>query len=246
MRRWVKHAELQELVTRALSAEIVLALKTMESAQLPLTVNIKTKLKQKQKQYSFNLFDIGPSTLFYYCDEGKCKGNAEIPDGGKCYISSTGDPSSYAYASLQCVEGLACVPDGAYSHIGTCKAVTTKVGEKTCANGEECPLDSICECNDIVGEMQCIPIPVSKKKSIEAAEKFEKEFDECTEKYESLIEAAFCLASVQEEFYQYIGEEVYPYNSEFRCADPSLISAASSVKVSVIAVFATLLIALFF
>lgn len=94
--------------------------------------------------------------------------------------------------------------------------------------------------------MQCIPIPVSKKETMNRIIKVDEEYEKCSEKSDDLIEYAICIGRVEEDFYHYIGEEVYPYNSEFRCADTSLFGAASTVKVSVIAMVATLLFALFF
>lgn len=189
----------------------------------------------------------------YYCQEGKCYGNLGIEEGGKCIPDDDYDDEfKYLFASMQCKEGLGCVPDSRDEDSWSCKKVTTKKNTVSCENGDdECPLDSYCACDDEKGAMQCIPIPTSSKKFTKRIEEYYHDFYGCMDgvsltDIDDYVNALMCLYSTSSDLYEYFGKEYLHYDSEYRCADYSLLpSAASSTKISVVAIMAAILFALF-
>ena len=149
-----------------------------------------------------------------------------ISEGGLCTVDVV--DGNYIFASMQCAEGLGCVPNDEGD--GTCKKITSKIeNAPSCANGEDCPEDSVCECNDITGEMKCIPIPVSSKGLVDEFDKFYKKALLCDGKYgNDELKYQQCYAKQQEAFAKYVAENVYPYSAEYRCLDYSLVPSFDS------------------
>ena len=157
----------------------------------------------------------------------------------------------YALSSLQCEEGLVCVPKVRGLKKGVCKKPNTTIADNiSCVTDLGCPLDSICRCNDLTGDVQCVPLPAS---SATFLKKYESTFDtivECKKKYKGDIEyeeklAKCCLDDVNN-LVEHVGKKVYPYSSELRCLDYSLLGAASAVKVSALAMAFSFILFLFF
>lgn len=172
----------------------------------------------------------------YYCDEttGQCKGRLKLKKGERCVINDDyGDSLKKLMASLQCEEGLGCVPIEHGRSEGTCQEITTLAEEeKECDNDNDCPLDASCECDDYKGKVQCIPIPTSSSELVEMIENYYEELFECFKNHQG-IEALGCVSTETGKLYQYIGERDYYHRYEFRCANYSLLSDASVVNFSV-------------
>lgn len=157
----------------------------------------------------------------------------------------------YALSSLQCEEGLVCVPKVRGLKKGVCKKPNTTVAANiSCVTDLSCPIDSVCRCNDLTGDVQCVPLPAS---SGEFLRRYERAFDkiiECKKMYKDDIEyeeklAKCCLGDVNN-LVEYVGHNVYPYSSELRCLDYSLLGAASSVRMSFFALAISFILFLFF
>ena len=197
-----------------------------------------------KKDGTCEIDDDCPGTLVF-CDDGKCKGDMGIAEGGKCIIESLYKDDSLI-ASLQCQEGLGCVPIARGEEEGTCKKITASAG-KECASDEDCPLDAFCDCNDKEGKMQCIPVPTSTKDAFEKTVKFYNSEDTCKNKnLKTEEEYDKCLINEEMGYYE-LAHSLFDYDSEYRCVDLSILGGgASSVKISMVAMAATLLFALFF
>ena len=173
-------------------------------------------------------------------------GDFGISEGEECFPDDT-DIIDFLLASFQCKEGLGCLPvDRSYENF-KCGKVTTKLSDKkTCTSDSDCPIDSFCGCNDIDGTIQCLPYPVSAVKAGEAYNELDGSEYKCQDKYPDDKEKRIdCTYSMAAPFYEYAGEHIFPYFSEYRCRDFSLFGAASTVTVSFMAVVAALLFALF-
>lgn len=174
----------------------------------------------------------GPDEYFYFCDAGQCKGNMTIKEGEKCVISDDSDNYiEYLYASMQCEKGLGCVPNERGGLEWTCQKVTTKKGEKNCSGDSDCPLDSICECNDENGVTECIPIPTSSMELMSSHEKVQNSYGVCLKKYEGEQKLLECIVDESKDFYELIVKEFYYFDSSVRCTiptKPKLSSESSS------------------
>lgn len=208
--------------------------------------------------FVFFHFNAGPYSYIYDCRDEKCVGRMTLKEGEECYIDfdhydddddTTPVEVFYALTSLQCEEGLVCVPKARGLSKGACKKPSTTVAANiSCATDAECPLDSVCRCNDQTGDVQCIPLPPSSGELLRRYEKAADTIAACKRAHEGDIEyeekvAQCCLADVNE-LVEFVGKEVYPYSSEYRCLDFSLLGAASTAKASLVALFATLLLSL--
>lgn len=151
---------------------------------------------------------------------------------------------------MQCKEGLGCVPDSENKDSFSCKKVETKKNTVSCEN-DNCPPDSYCACDDEKGTMQCVPIPTSSKKFTKRISEYYHDAYGCMEDIsttdiDAYVNAMICIESASNDLIEYLGKEYLHYDSEYRCADYSLLpSAASSTKISIVAVIAAILFALF-
>lgn len=170
-----------------------------------------------------------------------------LKEGDKCVLNTYDDEFKYFFASMQCEEGLGCVPNAHGESEGTCKKITAG-GKETCESDDDCPLDSFCACDDEIGASKCHPIFTSSKDFANKANKYSKAERTCYDKFDVEDEGAAYLKCALGEvagYYEYL-QNTFRYLSEVRCLDLSFLGAASTVKVSVIAMVATLLFALFF
>ena len=180
--------------------------------------------------------------LFVFCDNGKCKGDMGIGEGEKCVLKGD-DDMSHLYASLQCKDGLACIPDSEESLEGKCKKISG--AWKECKDDSDCSEGSTCDCNTKDGKMQCIPLPQSDKGFFDKVKKAYSNAAKC-EGMESEEEEEKCVAKETASLYKEIAK-IFDYNLIYRCFDfSSLFGVASAVTVSVVAMTAALLFALFF
>ena len=176
-----------------------------------------------------------------------CKGHMGVKENEKCVINDDDDDdeTSYVFASLQCEEGLGCVPSKRGGKDGTCQKITAKRGEKTCTTDEDCPSDSFCDCNDEKGQNQCIPYPSSSKELMTKVENAASETTECIRKYrEGTFEYTECYIKSATVVSKLMNDKFLNYKAEFRCTFSSE-GAASTIKVSIFALVAVVLLALF-
>lgn len=159
-----------------------------------------------------------------------------VKDGERCVIDG-GVDFDFLLASLQCGEGLGCVPNERNGDEGTCQKISTRRWEnKTCSSNEDCPLDSFCECNDENGRRECIPIPTATRELVERVYTLEKSMQECFMEFERADHSAVCVMEVQSAFYQYMGKNAFYYDSEYRCADLSPLCSASPIRLPFVGV----------
>ena len=178
--------------------------------------------------------------LFVFCDNGKCKGDMGIAEGEKCKFKD-GDGMSLIYSSMQCKEGLSCVPVSVGSSEGKCIRISD--AWKECNDNRDCSEGSTCSCNDEKGKKQCIPLPQSDKDFFNKAKKIYNNMAECEEK--PLLEQVVCTLTEEANLVA-ASAKFFDYNYMYRCTDFSFLGAASAVTVSVVAMAAALLFALFF
>ena len=179
--------------------------------------------------------------LFTFCDNGKCKGDMGIAENEKCIVDGIGDMDKL-YASMQCKEGLSCVPDSEESSEGKCKKISG--AWKECSDDSDCAEGSTCDCNTKDGKMQCIPLPQSDKDFFNKAKKIYDNTVKCDD-IESEEEADKCYAKETASLYTEAAK-FFDYNVMYRCTDFSaLFGTVSAVTVSVVAMAAALFFALF-
>ena len=218
------------------------ALTGKEDVHMTMTVNNSNFTTHTQTASTFLLLYVGPNSLSYACHNGQCVGDFSISEGEECFHDEK-DFNDFLSSSFQCKEGLCCIPENRSHENFKCRKVTTKLKDKkTCTNDSDCPIDSFCGCNNKDGIVQCIPYPVSSKKLKNKIVSMQEDFHECVVKHYDTWMQCYTILN---EFYAYIGEEVFPYHSEYRCSDHSLFGAASTVTVSFMAVVAALLFVLF-
>lgn len=133
-----------------------------------------------------------------------------LEDGAECII----DPETMS--SFLCKEGSGCVPSNVSRTGYACAKIVTKLSdEKECSEGgNECGVDSFCDCNTINGKMQCIPY--------QAVDKYTLFY------YMKFVEAGFD----SKESYDYdrvLAESYLSYDEEYRCVtyDPLTIYESS-------------------
>lgn len=166
---------------------------------------------------------IGPDYSTYICEEGQCKGHMGIAEGGNCMLAEY-DPSYFILGSLQCAEGLACIPNERDGREGKCGKVTSKLeNAQTCASDDDCSSDTFCTCNDATGQSICAPFPVSDPVLLTKFDKYYKDCHDCYLKYGDGHDYLMCAASKDEDISKYIAEHVYSISTEYRCADYSLL-----------------------
>lgn len=111
---------------------------------------------------------IGEGYPSSFCFNGTCGLAMSVKEGSPCYPRGKidGINISSVYASVQCMDGLGCVPDEKSVSNYSCVKIETKVEDRIkCDYGEinVCPKDSFCTCNDRDGITQCVPYMPSSR-----------------------------------------------------------------------------------
>lgn len=160
----------------------------------------------------------------------------QIGEGEECFPFGSG-LFNQIRLTLQCKEGLVCVPNITGGAGNRCmKALSKKDDLNYCDKDSDCPYDSECQCDDRIGLGVCIPMPASSKKLrkkylkyYEAAGGSDEELDAKLDLYKTFI------------------DDHYYYYSYYRCENYLTESfAASNVKASVIMTFLVALFAFIF
>lgn len=155
-----------------------------------------------------NGFIIGPEEKG--CAAGHCVDYMSLDDGAEC----NGDTGAGFFS---CKVGSGCIPNDESSTGYACAKIQTKLTDEVeCTEGgDECNIDSMCECNSLTGKMQCIPFPDSDPDALEIYKKALATEDEYEEEY----------------YFQQLMLKYYPFDADIRCysyEDPSTSSSSSS------------------
>lgn len=95
-----------------------------------------------------------------------------VSENGECFHSALDEYG--IYGTVQCGEGLGCVPDSTSSSGFACKPIATRLDSVLKCDGVHvvCPEDSFCGCNDGNGVFQCIPYMKSSAALLSRYERF--------------------------------------------------------------------------
>ena len=94
-----------------------------------------------------------------------------VNESGECFHSTHDEYG--VYGTVQCGDGLGCVPDNRSSSGFMCKPIVTELASVLKCDGDRvvCPEDSFCGCNDGNGVVQCIPYMKSSPALLERYER---------------------------------------------------------------------------
>ena len=145
------------------------------------------------------LFVLGPSGKG--CFNYRCFEFMSFEDGMECPKGELGP--------FFCKEGRVCGRSSNSSTGGVCMMPSTKLSDNiTCNTFADCPPDSECECNDIVGVRQCVPLVFSTKKVLG---NMLKALEISLTPYKMSMKAFITYPIM-------IGKLYLQYDSSFRCA----------------------------
>ena len=163
--------------------------------------------------FTFIFFPKGPGDK--ECLNNKCVDLFTLDKGEEC--NNVNRP-------YFCKEGLVCGRSDSSSTGYSCQERKTKLEDNiTCDDDDDdCPSDSKCVCNEITGNMQCVPLPYSDRKGLEYDNKF-YEYMGCED----------CDIKIAFAYYKAWCTMYEPYESDCMClSDYPLPDESSSTKVN--------------
>ena len=174
-----------------------------------------------------------------------------LKEGETCVIGD--DDFGYILASLQCEEGLGCVPNGDGESEGTCKKIMSRKESKTCVSNAYCFADAFCGCNDKTGIMQCIPFPKSSEDIFVKYTKYKNAERACFEGSDDdsdIYDIFKCYVNEMADFYRCAIDNFYYHSAGYRCTNftlyPIFSDGASTLRVSVFIILMTVFLFVLF